>query len=55
MPKKRQALVEFKEITSAISCVNDTNRINIMIKNSPVYLNYSSSSKILAKPEYNES
>ena len=46
MPKKRQALIEFCELDSAIECVNDANRNNILIGGQPAYLNYSNSQKI---------
>ena len=43
MSKKRQALIEFIEITSSINCVNDANRLRhgIKIGDSIAYLNYS--------------
>ena len=47
MPKKRQALVEFGEITSAISCVNDANRSGIFIGGHPAYMNYANTQRIV--------
>ena len=43
MGKKRQALIEFVEITSAINCVNDANRYSMGLKIGDSYspLNYS--------------
>ena len=46
MPKKRQALIEFNEITSAITCVNDAIRSGIMIAGQSAYMNYSNTQKI---------
>jgi RNA recognition motif-containing protein len=46
MPKKRQALIEFCEIDSAMDCVNDANRNNILIGGQSAYLNYSNNQKI---------
>ena len=47
MPKKRQALIEFTDITSAISCVNDASRAVTLIAGQPAYLNYSTTQKIV--------
>ena len=47
MPKKRQALVEFDDISSAVNCVNDAARSQIFICNHQAFLNYSSHQKIV--------
>ena len=47
MPKKRQALIEFNEITSAITCVNDASRSVTLIAGQPAYMNYSNNQKLI--------
>jgi heterogeneous nuclear ribonucleoprotein L len=47
MPKKRQALVEFDDISSAVNCVNDSARSQIFICGQQAFLNYSSHQKIV--------
>lgn len=51
MPRKRQALIEFNEITSSISLVNDASRSQILISGSPAYFNYSLNQKLV---KYND-
>jgi len=46
MPKKRQALIEFEDIDSAINCVNDASQSGIYICGAAAYFNYSSHQKI---------
>ena len=45
MPKKRQALIEFEDIDSAINCVNDASQSGIYICGAAAYFNYSSHQK----------
>lgn len=47
LPKKRQALIEYDDITSAIACVDESNEKNIFINGTPCYINYSTSQKII--------
>ncbi|RNA39425.1 heterogeneous nuclear ribonucleo L isoform X2 [Brachionus plicatilis] len=54
MPRKRQALIQFEEITSSINLVNDSARNPITIANSTCFFNYSLNQKLVNKYETNE-
>jgi len=49
MPQKRQALIEFEDIDSAMACVNEAIEKNLFISGTQCYLNYSTSQKIIRK------
>lgn len=46
MPKLRQALVEFATIEAAAACVNETKDRGILIRDRPVFFNFSKSQEI---------
>ncbi len=49
MPQKRQALIEFEDIDSAMACVNEAIENSLFISGTQCYLNYSTSQKIIRK------
>lgn len=55
MPRKRQALIQFEEITSSINLVNESARNPITIAGSTCFFNYSLNQKLVNKYESNES
>lgn len=54
MPRKRQALIQFEEITSSISLVNESARNPITIAGSTCFFNYSLNQKLVNKYENND-
>jgi heterogeneous nuclear ribonucleoprotein L len=44
--RKRQALIEFNSMSSAISCVQETSRKEMTVGGAAVYVNYSKSQRI---------
>eukprot|EP00040_Diaphanoeca_grandis_P038334 m.256307 g.256307 ORF g.256307 m.256307 type:complete len:573 (-) comp34250_c0_seq1:243-1961(-) len=46
MPKLRQALIEFETIEAAIKCVDASKENGVMIRDRPVYFNFSKSQEI---------
>ena len=50
IPRKRQALVEFENLDSAIDCVKTSGTIPIYIRNTGVYFNFSTSQRIIRPP-----
>lgn len=46
MPKLRQALIEFETVDSAIKCVDQSKENGVMIRDRPVYFNFSKSQEI---------
>lgn len=51
MPRKRQALIQFEEITSSINLVNESARNPITIAGSTCFFNYSLNQKLVNKYE----
>lgn len=51
MYKKRQALVEYDDLQSAVKCVTEAAKFNVRIGGSPAYINYSPYNN-LTKHEY---
>lgn len=51
MYKKRQALVEYDDLQSAVRCVSEAAKFNVRIGGSPAYINYSPYNN-LTKHEY---
>ncbi|CAF0956051.1 unnamed protein product [Brachionus calyciflorus] len=52
MPRKRQALIQFDEITSSISLVNESSRNPITIAGSTCFFNYSLNQKLVYNNKY---
>lgn len=54
LPKKRQALIQYEEIESAMTAVEDSNEKGIFINNLQCYLNFSTGQKIMRPSDFEE-
>ena len=54
LPKKRQALIQFEEIESAMTAVDDSNEKGIFINSLQCYLNFSTGQKIMRPADFEE-